>query len=89
MKRRLSQPYITRTQNQSALVRRQTIHVHKPPLVKQDSKVQHVNKLLCFHQSETLSFQTNILKRRNRRTSVANAITVAGVKEALLVGQLV
>ena len=56
--RRLSQPYITRGQNQSALIRRQTVHAQKPLLVKEDSKVQHViKKLSCFYEPQILTFR--------------------------------
>jgi len=72
--RRLSQPYLTKVQNQEALKRRQSIHgtiVHP----KNDPKISKINA-------------SCLMSRRSKRYSVANAVTVTGVTEALLVGLL-
>ena len=78
--RRPSQPFTQDEATKPKLARRSTVATHLGMMTT--SKAASVRREPLVAAGELLS-----VSRRNKRNSVANAITVTGVTEALLVGE--
>ena len=96
--RRHSLPYLTRNQHRAATLRRQNTMMATTSQQSNSLKVTTSGQSpsltwrLVLQNYDLWSrnqkkIPVNILARKNKKHSVANAITVAGVTEALLIGQ--